>query len=979
MTRIMPHSLSRVIRCLALAAAAASLVAPSLARAQQTPSQQASPQHNGPDLPNIPLERFTLPNGLTVVLSPDHSSPIAAVTVWYHVGSKNEVPGRTGFAHLFEHVMFQGSAHAEKGEHIRAIEDAGGTMNGSTENDRTNYYETIPINQLETALWLESDRMGYLLPALTQAKLDNQRDVVKNERRQRVDNQPFGSAGEVFDAALFPATNPYSWPVIGSMADLSAASLDDVKDFFRHYYAPDNATLVIVGDIDPARTRAMVERYFGPIPRGPGIQRPTVALARLSTEKRLVLEDQKATLPRLSIAWPTVGLHSPDAPALDALADVLTLDRTSRLTKLLVYDRQLATSVRAGQDGMEDEGYFSISVTPRPGASLTTIEQVTDSVLAGLITSPPDAREVDRSKHYGLVNTVTSLEAADAKAETLAEGQTYYGDPSHYQVELREAQAVTPADVRRVAQQYLTSGRVVLSMVPAGKLDLVSKASAPYTNVTTVREAATTTAAAAAAAPSAASTAPPSSSPVPPSAVAQGDSHPPRPVAGASPAVRIPAIQVRTLANGIKVAVLENHQLPIVSVTTVVDAPRLLDPAGKEGVSALTAQMMAEGTTSKTADQIAQAEADLGNGVSATGFFTITRNVDGSLALMADQLLHPLFPQASLDRIKSNTIAGIQRQKDQPMYLARRVFANVVYGPGHPYARTETEASVGAITRDDLVAFHRDYYRPRNTTVIVAGDVTPDAIVPKLERAFAEWTGGGKSGEVTVTTPRAPGATQVYLYDRPGSPQSVIVAGQLGPQRDTKDFYALELVNTALGGAFNSRLNLDLREAHGYTYSAQSRFAWRRRPQRSTFQAAAAVATPKTDSALVDFAADMRDIRQAKPVSDSELVFAKRTATLSLPLAFSTVEQEAGAAAELFEYRLPLDYYDHLTANYEGVSLADARAAAQKYLDPSHMAIVVVGDRQAIEPGLQAAHVAPVAVVDLQANPITKTGTTTGR
>ncbi len=445
----------------------------------------------GPDslpIPKIPVDRFTLPNGLTVVLSRDTSAPVVSVAIWYHVGSKNEHVGRTGFAHLFEHVMFQGSAHAAKGEHIKTIEDAGGTMNGTTNNDRTNYFETVPANYLATVLWLEADRMGTLAAALTQEKLDNQRDVVKNERRYRVDNQPYGQAGESLDAALFPPTNPYSWPVIGSMADLSAASLDDVKSFFRTYYAPENATLSICGDFDIANTHALVAQYFGSIPRGPEIQRPVVSPATLTSEHRLVLEDAKATLPRLEMAWPTVGVHSRDAAPLDALGDMLTQDRISRLTKLLVYDRQMATSVSAGNTEHENEGVFSISISPRPGVSLTRLEQLTDSVLTALRTTAPSQAEVDRTKRFAVVGTITGLESTESRADQLAEGQTFFNDPLHFQVDLTEAQAVTPADVERVARQYLTPGRVILSMVPAGHLDLASKPTSPYVNVTKAPE-----------------------------------------------------------------------------------------------------------------------------------------------------------------------------------------------------------------------------------------------------------------------------------------------------------------------------------------------------------------------------------------------------------------------------------------------------------------------------------------------------------
>ncbi len=453
------------------------------------------------------------------------------------------------------------------------------------------------------------------------------------------------------------------------------------------------------------------------------------------------------------------------------------------------------------------------------------------------------------------------------------------------------------------------------------------------------------------------------------SARAQTDGHPGRPVPGPAPAVRIPKIQMRTLRNGIRVAVLEDHEFPVVTVSAQVVAPDLLDPPGKEGVALFTAEMLAEGTTTRSADQIANAAADLGTNVGATGFFTITRYFGSSLDLMADQLLHPAFPQESIDRLKANAIAGLERLKDQPAYLATRVLDNVVYGAGHPYARTPTKESFSAITRADLLAFHHDYYRPRNTTFVVAGDVTPAQAVAALDRAFGEWEGGGKPGEIVPPAPAGPGATRIYLYDRPTSPQSALRVGELGPPRDSKDYFALDMLNTILGGAFNSRLNLTLREVHGYTYGARSGWLYRPIPQPSTFTGSADVTASKTDSAVADLVDELRAIRSTRPPTDSEVNFARRAKTLSLPLEFATVPAIAGAAASLLAYHLPLDYYDHVTANYERVTVADVRAAASKYLDPDHMAIVVIGDRKLIEPALEAAHVAPITGVDLQAKP----------
>ncbi|HWE42113.1 MAG TPA: pitrilysin family protein [Gemmatimonadaceae bacterium] len=466
---------SLAARPLQLAAALLSLAAPVMARAQSTPIES----------PKLQVERYTLPNGLTVLLSEDKSTPIVAVDLWYHVGSKNEKPGRTGFAHLFEHMMFEGSEHVADGEHLKLIEAAGGDVNGSTTNDRTNYYEVVPSSELETALWLESDRMGFLLPVLTPEKLNTQRDVVKNERRQRVDNQPFGSQADIIPAAIYPATNPYSWSVIGSMADLSAASVDDVKDFFRTYYAPNNATLAIVGDFDPVKAKAWIAKYFGPIPSGPAITRPVVEPTRLSANKRLVLEDTKARLPQIVFVWPTVGIDSPDALALEGLASVLTRDRTSRLARLLVYDRQLATTVNARAGSDENTGEFYIRVSPRPNASLTEIERLVDSVVTSMVVAPPTDREVERLKKTTLVSAISGLQSVLDKAEQLLDGQTFYGNPTHLtDVDLPAYRALAPADVHRVALRYLAAPHVVLSMVPAGKLDLIANPQLSYTNVT---------------------------------------------------------------------------------------------------------------------------------------------------------------------------------------------------------------------------------------------------------------------------------------------------------------------------------------------------------------------------------------------------------------------------------------------------------------------------------------------------------------
>lgn len=424
----------------------------------------------------IPFERYTLPsNGLTVILSEDHSTPMVTVDMWYHVGSHNEETGRTGFAHLFEHVMFTGSGHVPYGVQDRLTEGVGGPANnGSTTSDRTNYYETVPSNYLEDQFWIESDKMGFLLDALDLAKLNAQRDIVKNERRQSYDNQPYGRAGEIIGAAMYPGGHPYSWPVIGSMTDLGNASAEDVKNFFRLYYAPNNATITVVGDFDPKTTKALIARYFADIPRGKPITRPTSPLISLPGEKRLVYED-RVQLPRLYLTWPTVNSSHADLAPLGVLGGVLSGSRTRRLDKALVYDRQSAASAFAFSQNSEGAGQFNIQIVPRPGHSLTELELATDSVLDRIKKDGPTAEELQKVKASLELSSISGLESFLGKAETLASGSVFFNDPGAYRTRLNATLAVTAADVKRVANKYLTNGRVVLSIVPVGKTDQAAK------------------------------------------------------------------------------------------------------------------------------------------------------------------------------------------------------------------------------------------------------------------------------------------------------------------------------------------------------------------------------------------------------------------------------------------------------------------------------------------------------------------------
>ena len=459
--------LSRTTRPAILAVLMASAVSTACAQPRTTSSRSTS------DI-NIPFEHYTLPNGLKVILAPDRSTPTVTVDVWYHVGSKNEVRGRTGFAHLFEHVMFTGSGNVAYGLHDRLTEGVGGNNNGTTSHDRTNYYENVPANYLETALWLESDRMGFLLDKLDSAKFAAQRDIVQNERRQGIDNQPYGRANEITTAALYPESNPYSWPIVGYLSDLQAASVEDVKEFFRTYYAPSNATLTIVGDFDPAQAKSLITKYFGDLPRGKPISRPAVTVPELTAPKRLVYED-RVQVPRLYLAWPTASMKHADAPPLSFLGSILTASRTARLTKALVYDQQSAAAVSAGQLSRENVGEFNIIITPRPGHTLTALEAATDSVIERLKRDGPTAEEMAKASAGIEFGLISSLESNLGKAEMLSSGLVFHGDPGYFRTQYAKLRAVTAADVKRVANSYLGPNRVVLSVVPLGKTDMAAK------------------------------------------------------------------------------------------------------------------------------------------------------------------------------------------------------------------------------------------------------------------------------------------------------------------------------------------------------------------------------------------------------------------------------------------------------------------------------------------------------------------------
>jgi zinc protease len=918
-------------------------------------------------IPDLKVETFTLPNGLNVILHEDHATPFVGVNLWYKVGSKDEKPGRTGFAHLFEHLMFQGSKNHDS-EYFAPLEKLGAQINGSTSNDRTNYYEALPTNGLETALWLEADRMGFLLGALDQAKLDNQRDVVKNERRQRVDNEPYGLAGERLEEVLYPSDHPYHHSVIGSMADLSAASLDDVSTFFRTYYSPSNATLTLAGDINPAEAKKMVEKYFGPIPKGPEVAKVAPRAAVLTEPITVVMTDAVQS-PRTQLVWPTVAMNEPDEAALDTLASILgQLRNGSRLFRALQYDKQLAANASAFHNSGALAGTFTVTITPQPGKKLEDLIPIADAEIARLKKDGPTAEELDKVKNQVEIRSVQSIQTVQNKSNFLNQNYVETGDPLGYKKRLRDAYAVTADDVKRVANKYLVANRVRLDVNP-GPIT-------PRPEETPVDRSTQTPLAKVEAVP-----------------VKDSFDRSIEPKPGPNPAFTPAPVVRRRLSNGIEVLIGERHNLPIVGLNLVVKGGGTLVPPGKEGLASLTGDLLTEGTTSRTALELASELSELGASINGGGgaescslsLTTLTRNLPKALDIYTDVLLHPSFPPKELERLRAQRLSALLRQVDSLPAIANLVFPKLLYGEDHPYGRpnTGTPKSVKGLTRDDIVGFYKTMFVPNNAALVVVGDTTPDAIIPVLESALKDW----KPGSPVIQTPTDASTTSkgltVFLIDKPKAAQSILSVGQVGVARSNPDYFPLTIMNAVLGGQFTSRINMNLREDKGYTYGARSSFNFAKGP--GPFEATAPVDTKNTKPALVELMKELTEIADSRPATVKEIADAKDRLVKGFPSRFESIGGGGGRGgrggggglggtlAELVIYDLPNDYFTTYREKVEAVTPADVQRVARKYLDASNMTILVVGDRSVVEPELkQLPFVKQITILDTDGHPLEK-------
>jgi zinc protease len=931
-TRLSTVALLRGIFVLPLLLRAALLLS-SIALIELPPPLTA--QTTAPATLEIPFHRFVLPNGLTLIVHEDHKAPIVAVNVWYHVGSKNERPGRTGFAHLFEHLMFNGTENFDK-DFFGPLEQAGATdMNGTTNEDRTNYFENVPTNALDLVLWMESDRMGHLTGAISQPKLDEQRGVVQNEKRQG-ENEPYGKVWDFLTPKLYPPNHPYSWMTIGSMEDLDSARLPDVKDWFATYYGAANAVVVVAGDIDVQTAKQKVEQYFGDIPGGPPVARQQAWIAKRTGSQRGVMQD-RVPQARVYKVWNVPGWGTPEADYLSLLSDVLSSGKSSRLYKRLVYDDQTATDVSAYVDMREIGGLFVVEATARPGVDLARVEKAVDEELRRLLTGGPTAAELSRVKtqyRAGFIRGVERIGGFGGKSDVLAQGEVFAGRPDFYKVRLNRVRQATITQLSSAARQWLTDGVYTLEVRPYPQFQTASA----------------------------------------------GADRSKLPAPGTPPEAKFPELERATLSNGLKVVLARRPSIPQVRFDLVLDAGFAADKSAIPGTASMTLAMMDEGTTRRNAiqisDELAQLGANLSTGsrldVSSVSLEALKENLDPSLAVYADVVLHPSFPRQDFERLKKQRLAQIQQEKADPVGLALRVFPGLLYGEGHAYANpwtgSGTEESTSRLKREDLIRFHDTWFKPNHATMVVVGATTMEEIRPRLERLFAGWKPGDVPAKSIATVEQQPRPV-VYLMDRPGSLQSVIIAGNLAPPKANPNEVAIQTMNGVLGSDFSSRVNMNLREDKHWAYGAYTFFR-DARGQRP-FIAYAPVQTDKTKEAVVELDKELRGIVKDRPIEPAELSRAQASLTLTLPGSWETMGALSGAITDLLSYGLDDRYYDTFAQKVRSQTVQSLTRVAADVVHPDQLIWVVVGDRSKIEPGIRDLKLGEIRLIDSNGKPLT--------
>ena len=886
---------------------------------------------------SIPFEKYTLPNGLTVVLNVDKSDPIAAVAIYYHVGSSREEPGKTGFAHLFEHMMFQRSENVGEDQLFREIQGAGGTLNGSTSQDRTNYYEVVPKNALELVLWLESDRMGYLANTVTKASLANQQNVVQNEKRQSMDNAAYGFNQEIIAKNLYPEGHPYSWTVIGLMEDLTNATIEDVKAFHGKYYVPNNATLTISGDIDKDEVKTLIDKYFAEIPEGRPVEKRKPMPVSLASTKKLVHEDNFARAPQLTMVFPTAERYSKDSYALSFLGEILSNSKKAPLYTVLVKDRKLTSRVMARNMASELAGSFMISVAANPGVNLTDVEKAIYEGFEKFEKEGFSEDDLTRIKAQYETRFYNSFESVLGKSFQLAEYTMYTGDPGYYRNDIEAIQSVTMDDIINVYNKYIKGRNFVqTSFVPRGEVNLIAEGSV---NAGIVEEDVTRAAEI--------KSVDPEEETIVKTPTSFDRSV--KPVPGPDPVVSLPEVWKSSLSNGTEILGIEHNELPLVEYTIIMDGGHISEEIPKAGLSNLVASMMNEGTKDRTPEELEDAIGLLGASIRfssaaeniSVSVSTLKRNFEKTIALVEEMLLEPRWDQEQFELTKDRIINSIERNRANPSYLASNALNKLIFGDGNILAveASGTEESVSSITIDDLKDYYGRYFSPSSARLVIAGNVTKKEVKTAFAGLGRKWM-PGKVVPPAVSVPAAPEKSAIYFVDVPGAKQSVINIGAPSLPRTSPDFYSAFVANYKLGGSFNGIFNLILREEKGFTYGARSAFSGYR--NFGTFSASSMVRTNSTLESVVIFKTEMEKYRENIPLEYVD--FTKSALLKNNALNFETIRSLLSMLNNIASYDLPADYIRQEEAFLSGLTDVKLLELAKKYIDPSRMYYVVVGD-----------------------------------
>lgn len=928
-------------------------------------AQTPAPVSKLVDAVNIPHEKFTLDNGLTVLVHEDRKAPIVAVSIWYGVGSKNEPKGKTGYAHLFEHIMFNGSENAP-GDYFEYTKKIGATdLNGTTWLDRTNYFQTVPTTALESALFLESDRMGYLLNAVTKEKLDNQIGVVSNEKRQG-DNQPFGLVSYKQSGTLFPVGHPYHHSTIGSLEDLSAASLDDMKTWFTDHYGPNNAVLVLAGDINAAQAKPLVEKWFGKIKRGKDMAPVNAPVPTLEKDIKIVMKDKVPTT-RIYRNWVVPGLADPDTNALFVGLSALGGLSSSRLDNILVRQEQTAVGASAYLIPFVHGSLVNIQVDVKPGADADAVAKRLDQILADYIKTGPTAEEVQRVAASNIAAQIDGLEQVGGfggKAVALAEGQLYVGDSDFYKKELQRLATAKPAAVKAAMQKWLT--RPVLEiLVEPGEREVYKEVAAGAGSRTGTLS-------------SPAFYAPPGSEDNLVSSPLSFQDRSTFPEPTGTPALDFPTVEETTLSNGIKIFFARRAAVPTVRVAVSFNAGYAADPADKRGIASMMSTMMSEGTTSLTSTQIAETEEKLGADVSVgssldrtvASLRAVKPNLGLSLDLLADVIKNPAFATNELERVRVQQLTRIKSENNQPQGIAVRRLPPLLYGKGHPYGGPQTGSgyaeTVAAIGRDDVVNFHASWVHPAKAEIFVVGDTSLKEIKPMLEVRFGKWTSNAapapaKNFAVAVPEP----VSRILLIDRPNAPQSLVLAGVVLDAKGSDDLLTLRAANEIFGGDFLSRINMDLRETKGWSYGVRSQVNGAE--DRVPFYMFAPVQTNQTGPSVKVLIDQLKDFNGAKPVTAEELEKTIKGNVLELP---GSYEQSSAVLGQMQSDRLnkrPFDYAETVAAKYTALTAKALNDEMRAKIDPAKITWLVVGDAAKVKPQLEALGL-PIEMVTEAAN-----------